>query len=47
MEAILKTIKKQRIPIKPAIVISNKPNARGVKIAKKLGVKVKIKESKR
>ena len=46
MEAILKAIKKQRIPIKPAIVISNKPNARGVKIAKKLGVKVEIIESK-
>ena len=46
MEAILKAIKKQKIPIKPAIVISNKPNARGVKIAKKLGVKVEIIESK-
>jgi len=46
MEAILKAIKKQKIPIKPAIVISNKPNARGLKIAKKLGVKVEIIESK-
>ena len=46
MEAILKAIKKQRIPIKPAIVISNKSNARGLKIAKRLGVKTLIIESK-
>ena len=39
-------IKKQRIPIKPAIVISNKSNARGLKIAKRLGVKTLIIESK-
>ena len=38
MEAILKAVKNKRIPIKPAIVISNTPNARGLKIAKKLGV---------
>ena len=35
MEAILKAIEKQKIPIKPSIVISNKSNARGLKIAKK------------
>ena len=46
MEAILKTIKKQRTPIKPAIVISNKLNARGLIIAKKLGVKTLVIESK-
>ena len=46
MEAILKAIKKQKIPIKPSIVISNKPNARGLKIAKKLGVKIETIESK-
>ena len=46
MEAILKAVEKQKIPIKPSIIISNKPNARGVKIAKKLGVKVEIIESK-
>ena len=33
MEAILKAIKKQRIPISPTVVISNRPNARGLKIA--------------
>ena len=42
MEAILKTIKNKRIPIKPAVVISNSSNARGLKIAKKLGVETEI-----
>ena len=42
MEAILKSIKKQKIPIKPSIVISNKANARGLKIAAKLGVKTEV-----
>ncbi len=46
MAAILKSIKKKKIPIKPAVVISNKPNARGLKIAEKLGVKTEIVESK-
>ena len=42
MEAILKTIKNKKIPIKPAVVISNSSNARGLKIAKKLGVETEI-----
>jgi len=46
MESILKSIKKKKIPIKPAVVISNKPDAKGLKIAKKLGVNVEIVESK-
>ena len=46
MEAILKSIKKKKIPITPAVVISNKPNAKGLKIAEKLGVKTEIVESK-
>ncbi len=46
MEAILKSIKKKKIPIMPAVVISNKPNARGLKIAEKLGVKTVVVESK-
>jgi phosphoribosylglycinamide formyltransferase-1 len=46
MESILKSIKKNKIPIKPAVVISNKPDAKGLKIAKKLGVNVEVIESK-
>jgi len=46
MESILKAIKKKKIPIKPAVVISNKPDAKGLKIAKKLGVSVEVVESK-
>lgn len=46
MEAILKSIKKKKIPIKPSVVISNKPNAKGLKIAEKLGVKTEVIESK-
>jgi len=46
MEAILKAIKKKKIPINPAIVISNKPNAKGLKIAQKLGVQTLVIESK-
>jgi len=45
MEAILKSIKKGKVPIKPAVVISNKPDAAGIKIAQKLGVKTEIIES--
>ncbi|MGI0027299.1 MAG: phosphoribosylglycinamide formyltransferase [Nitrosopumilaceae archaeon] len=45
MEAILKSIKKNKIPIKPAIVISNKPDAKGIKIAQRFGVKTKVIES--
>ena len=46
MQAILSAIKKQRIPINPVIVISNKPTARGLRIAKRYGVKTEIVESK-
>ena len=46
MESILKSIKKKKIPINPAIVISNKPDAKGLKIAQKFGVNVEIVESK-
>lgn len=46
MEAILKSIKKKKIPINPAVVISNKSNAKGLQIAKKLGIKTEIVESK-
>jgi phosphoribosylglycinamide formyltransferase-1 len=46
MEAILRAIKKQKIPINPAVVISNNPNARGLKIAQRLGIRTAIVESK-
>ena len=46
MQAILKAIKKQSIPINPVVVISNKPLARGLRIAKRYGVQTEIVESK-
>ena len=46
MESILKAIKKKKIPINPAVVISNKQDAKGLKIAQKLGVPIEIIESK-
>ena len=45
MESILKAIKKQKIPINPAVVISNKSNAKGLAIAKKMGVQTAIIDS--
>lgn len=46
MESILKAIKKQKISINPAVVISNNPNAIGLKIAQRMGVKTEVVESK-
>ena len=46
MAAILRTIKKQKIPITPTVVISNKSTAKGLGIARKLGTKTEIVESK-
>ena len=47
MEAILKSIKRKKIPINPAIVISNKPDAKGLdELLKALGVKTEVIESK-
>jgi len=45
MENILKAVKKNKIPIKPVLVISNKPDAKGLVIAQKLGVETEIVES--
>jgi len=46
MEAILKTIKRKKIPINPTIVISNRFEAKGLKKAQNLGVKTEVIESK-
>jgi len=46
MEYILKSIKKNKIAVTPVIVISNNFNAKGLDIAKKLGVKTEVIESK-
>ena len=45
MEAILKAVKKNKIPIKPVVVISNKPDAKGLQVARKLGVETEIVDS--
>ncbi|SMH70968.1 phosphoribosylglycinamide formyltransferase [Candidatus Nitrosotalea okcheonensis] len=45
MENILKAVKKNKIPIKPVIVISNKPDARGLAIAQKIGIRTEIIDS--
>ena len=46
MESILKSIKSKKIPINPAVVISNKSDAKGLKIAQRLGIKTEVIESK-
>jgi phosphoribosylglycinamide formyltransferase-1 len=46
MEYILKSIKHKKIPINPAVVISNKSDAKGLKIAQRLGIKTEVIESK-
>ncbi len=46
MEAILKHVKKKKVPIDPVIVISNRSDAKGLKIAQRLGVKTQVVSSK-
>lgn len=46
MEAILKATRRQRIPINPAVVISNNPEAAGLKIAQGFGVSTAVLPSK-
>ncbi len=45
MEAILRAVKKKKIPVKPTIVISNKHDAKGLKIAQDFGVKTAVVEN--
>ena len=45
MKAILDAVEKQNIPIKPTVIISNKATAKGLKIAKKIGIQTEIVES--
>ncbi len=45
MEAILKDVRKKKIRALPAVVISNKADAIGLRIAQKLGVKTEIVDS--
>ena len=46
MEYVLKSIKKNKSAINPAIVISNKEDAKGLKTAKRLGINTEVVESK-
>lgn len=46
MEAILKSIKRKKIPINPVVIISNKSDAKGLKIAQRLGIKTEVIKSK-
>jgi len=46
MESILKSIKSKKIPINPAVIISNKKDVQGLKIAEKLGISIEIIQSK-
>ena len=46
MKSILNAVQKQNIPIEPIVVISSKPSAKGLGIARKIGVKTEIVESK-
>ena len=46
MESILKSIKTKKIPVNPSVVISNKSDAKGLSIAKKMGISVEVIESK-
>ena len=46
MESILRSIKRKKIPIRPAVVISNKPDAKGLKIAESMGVSIEVVDSK-
>lgn len=45
MKAILKSVKKNRLPVNAVVIISNKANAKGLQVAQKFGVKTEVVES--
>lgn len=47
MEAILRSVKRNKIPANPAVVISSRPDARGLSVAENLGVKTTVIDSKK
>ena len=46
MESILKSVKKEKNIINPAVVISNKPDVKGLQIAEKMGINTEVVKSK-
>ncbi len=42
MESILRAVRRRRIPVNPAVVISNRADAGGLKIAERLGVATEV-----
>ena len=45
MEAILKAAMREDIPCNPAVVISNRPGVRGLRVAERLGIATRVIES--